>query len=63
MANPDMVINVKFELDKAAYMKFIADIKEIEAECGDCKTQEVCIPIQTVGDTDGHFIKVKYKDI
>jgi hypothetical protein len=63
MANPDMIINVKYELDKAAYKQFIADMKEIEAECGGCKTQEVCIPIQTVRDKDGHLIKVKYNDI
>ena len=59
----NLKVNVKYELDKAAYKKFIADMKEIEAECIGCKTQEVCIPIQTVGDKDGHFIKVKYNDM
>lgn len=57
-------INIEYELDKAAYKQYVADMKEIEdkMKTPNCITEELCIPIQTIGDKDGHFIKVKYKD-
>lgn len=42
----DVIVNVKFELDKTAYKQFVADMDYIESECRDaqCIKEEVIIP-------------------